>query len=50
MIIININIDNYKRGDKIEWDLSYDNECKDYLEDINKFIDEYNKILKDNNM
>ena len=44
------NIDNYKRGDKIEWDLSYDNECKDYLEDINKFIDEYNKILKDNNM
>ena len=44
------NVDNYKRGDKIKWNLSYDYDCKEYIEEINKFIDEYNKILKDNNM
>lgn len=44
------DIDNYKRGDKIDWNLSYDTECKEYIDEINQFIEEYNKILKDNNM
>ena len=48
--ICNYEVDNYKVGELIEWNMNYDKECKEYLTDVNKYIKEYNKILKDNNL
>ncbi len=44
---------NYELNDNekhITLDISLDNKCKQYVEEINKYIDVYNKILKDNNI
>ena len=43
-------IDNYKRGDLITEEFSYDNRCKEYIEEINKYIKEYINILVEANV
>ena len=43
-------IDNYKKGDLITEEFSYDNRCKEYVEEINKYIKEYINILVEANV
>ena len=42
--------DNYRRGDLITKDFSYDKECKEYIDDINKYIEEYMCIISESNV
>ena len=43
-------IDDYTRGDIITDEFNYDKECKEYIKDINKYIEEYMNIIVESNV
>ena len=43
-------IDDYKRGDLITNKFSYDKDCKQYIDDINDYIEEYMVIITESNV
>ena len=46
--VCNYEIDDYKVGDHITKDFTYESDCQDYIEEINMYIDVYKKIVNDN--
>ena len=46
--ICNYDIDDYKAGDYVTEEYSYDKECEEYIDDINVYIEEYKSIVNIN--
>ena len=46
--VCNYEIDDYKIGDHITENYSYEKSCQEYIEEINMYIDEYKMIVNDN--
>ena len=43
-------IDNYKRGNNVSEDYNYDKGCEEYIEEVNKYIKEYMRIITESNV
>ncbi len=43
-------IDDYKRGDLVTEEFSYDKDCKNYIDAVNDYIKEYMRIIVESNV